>query len=128
MEANPASTLEANACGLPVVAPKVGSLIDTVEHGVTGLLCKPNDIEALSQAILEILTKDDRGAEMGIAARAKVCREFSLEVMVQGYENLIEGVYSAAQCGDSLLPATFDQIMEDQLSGNAAIPPVGSLN
>ena len=128
MEANPASTLEANACGLPVVAPKVGSLIDTVEHGVTGLLCEPNDIESLSQAILEILTKDDRGAEMGVAARSKVCREFSLEVMVQGYENLIEGVYSAAQRGDALLPATFDQIMETRLSGVTAIPPVGSLN
>ena len=128
MEANPASTLEANACGLPVVAPKVGSLIDTVEHGITGLLCKPNDIESLAQAILEILTKDDRGAEMGVAARSKVCREFSLEVMVQGYENLIEGVYSAAQRGDSLLPATFDQIMENRLSGVTAIPPVGSLN
>ena len=128
MEANPASTLEANACGLPVVAPKVGSLIDTVEHGITGLLCKPNDIESLAQAILEILTKDDRGAEMGVAARSKVCREFSLEVMVQGYENLIEGVYSAAQRGDSLLPATFDQIMENRLSGVTAIPTVGSLN
>ena len=128
MEANPASTLEANACGLPVVAPKVGSLIDTVEHGITGLLCKPNDIESLSEAILEILTKDDRGAEMGVAARSKVCREFSLEVMVQGYENLIEGVYSAAQRGDALLPATFDQIMETRLSGVTAIPPVGSLN
>ena len=128
MEANPASTLEANACGLPVVAPKVGSLIDTVEHGITGLLCKPNDIESLAQAILEIITKDDRGAEMGVAARSKVCREFSLQVMVQGYENLIEGVYSAAQRGDSLLPATFDQIMENRLSGVTAIPPVGSLN
>ena len=128
MEANPASTLEANACGLPVVAPKVGSLIDTVEHGITGLLCKPNDIESLAQAILEILTKDDRGAEMGVAARSKVCREFSLQVMVQGYENLIEGVYSAAQRGDSLLPATFDQIMENRLSGVTAIPTVGSLN
>jgi len=128
MEANPASTLEANACGLPVVAPKVGSLIDTVEHGITGLLCKPNDIESLSEAILEILTKDDRGAEMGVAARSKVCREFSLEVMVQGYENLIEGVYSAAQRGDALLPATFDQIMETRLTGVTAIPPVGSLN
>ncbi len=38
MEANPASTLEAGACGLPVVAPNVGSLPDTVIHGETGLL------------------------------------------------------------------------------------------
>ena len=92
------------------------------------MLCKPDDTEALSQAILEILTKDDRGAEMGLAARAKVCREFSLEVMVQGYENLIEGVYSAAQCGESLQPKVFDQIMESRLSGIAAAPPIGSLS
>lgn len=92
------------------------------------MLCKPNDIEALSQAILEILTKDDRGAAMGVAARAKVCQEFSLEVMVQGYENLIEGVYAAAQRGESLLPQTFDQIMGNQLSGFPAVPPVNSLH
>lgn len=116
MEANPASTLEANACGLPVVAPDVGSLSDTVEHGVTGLLYKADDPIALADSILEILLKKDRGLTMGAAARDLVCHKFSLDVMVKGYENLIEGIYKAAGRGSRLSPRAFDELMGDFLS------------
>lgn len=112
MEANPASTLEANACGLPVVAPNVGSLPDTVVEGETGYLYEANNVDALADSIVKVLASNDRGAAMGENGRKHVCERFSVEVMVQGYEQLVEGVYRAAQTGQRLTPPEYDANMD----------------
>ncbi|MGB7346508.1 MAG: glycosyltransferase [Pirellulaceae bacterium] len=115
MEANPASTLEANACGLPVVAPNVGSLPDTVVEGETGYLYEANNVDALADSILKVLSSEDRGAAMGAKGRKLVCERFSVEVMVQGYEQLVEGVYRAAQQRERLTPAKYNETMEARI-------------
>ena len=120
MEANPASTLEAAACGLPVVVPNVGSLPDTVIHERTGLLCEPDNPGALADDMVRILSDRERAREMGEAGRELVCRRFSVEAMVRGYERLIEGVYRAACRGEHLLPQEFDRIMEREMERIAA--------
>lgn len=120
MEANPASTLEAAACGLPVVVPNVGSLPDTVIHERTGLLCEPNNPTALADAMVRILSDRERARELGEAGRDLVCRRFSVEAMVRGYERLIEGVYRAACEGEHLLPEEFDRIMDREMEQIAA--------
>jgi len=112
MEANPASTLEASACGLPVVAPNVGSLAETVVDGTTGILCRPNDPAALADAVAGLLCDPQKARSMGEAGRELVCRQFSVEGMVRGYERLIEGVYRAACRGTRLVPEEFDRTME----------------
>ena len=120
MEANPASTLEAGACGLPVVAPAVGSLPDTVIEGETGLLVEPNNAVALSDAIVKILSLADRGRSMGQAAHDLVRDRFSMEVLVGGYECLIDGLYRAAVRGSRLTPAAHQQRMEELVQRIAA--------
>ena len=115
MEANPASTLEAAACGLPVVVPNVGSLPDTVVDRKTGLLCRPDDPTALADAVVEVLLAPQRAREMGKAGRDLVCQRFSVEAMVRGYEVLIDGIYRAASHGDRLLPAEYDLAMDSEL-------------
>lgn len=112
MEANPASTLEAGACGLPVVAPNVGSLPDTITDGETGLLVKPNDATGLANAITRILASEDRGRSMGKAAQQMVQNRFSLDVMVGGYEALIDGVYRAAVSGNRFRPKDLNNKMD----------------
>ncbi len=115
MEANPASTLEASACGLPVVAPNVGSLPDTVVEGETGLLCQPDDPAALADAMVQVLSDPQKARAMGEAGRELVCRRFSVEAMVRGYERLIEGVYRAASQGGRLTPEQFDSTMDAEM-------------
>jgi glycosyltransferase involved in cell wall biosynthesis len=51
--------LEAMACGVPVVASRVGGLAETVVDGVSGLTVPPRDPEALRAAVATVLT--DRG-------------------------------------------------------------------
>ncbi len=115
MEANPASTLEAGATGLPVIAPNVGSLPDTIMDNETGILVEPDNIPSLSEAILRVVTDSALASAMGEAARDHVCRRFSLDCMVRGYEMLIENLYRESFQGRVLDPSNFDQIVEKRL-------------
>lgn len=68
--------LEANACGLPVVAGRSGGIPDAVEDGVTGLLVDPTDQAAIADAIAELLSNPGRARQMGDRGRQRVLREF----------------------------------------------------
>ncbi|HEY7458837.1 MAG TPA: glycosyltransferase, partial [Xanthobacteraceae bacterium] len=50
-EAFPVAIVEAFACGLPVIAPRRGSMAEIVRHGETGLLYEPDEHAALASAI-----------------------------------------------------------------------------
>ncbi len=87
-EGTPLTILEAMACGLPVVATRVGGVADLVEEGVTGNLVPPQDAEALSQAILRHLQNPRWSHSLGAAARRRVERDYSLDAMVEVYRVL----------------------------------------
>jgi glycosyltransferase involved in cell wall biosynthesis len=64
--------LEAMACGRPVVITDTPGMRDYVEHGVTGLLVPPGDVEALADAVAGLLLDPDRSAQLGRAGRRSV--------------------------------------------------------
>ncbi len=81
----PNASLEALACGLPVIATDVGGVSEQVIDGVTGRLVPPGDAAAFAQALVEV-AHDAAGREkMSGAARAHVADQFSLEKMVERY-------------------------------------------
>jgi glycosyltransferase involved in cell wall biosynthesis len=92
-EANPVSILEAMAAGKPVVAPNVGSISESVADGVTGALTTTGTPEEVSHKVLEILNLPDRGRSLGECGYRTVAAKWSLETMVQGYEELITAIY-----------------------------------
>ena len=94
MEANPVSILEAMASGKPVIAPRVGSIPETVFDGQTGYLIAVDDLEQLTARVCELLSNPTLAGRFGAAARAKVVENWSLERMVDGYEELIEAIYT----------------------------------
>ncbi len=98
MEANPVSILEAMACGKPNVAPRVGSIPETLVEGKHGLLANAEDEESLAARIIELMLNPLRASAMGRAARQRVVENYSLERMVEGYQELIERLYRA-KCG-----------------------------
>jgi glycosyltransferase involved in cell wall biosynthesis len=62
-EGLPNVALEAMACGLPVVASRVGGVPEIVHEGVNGFLVAPSDPNALAEALRRALaTKWDREA------------------------------------------------------------------
>jgi glycosyltransferase involved in cell wall biosynthesis len=70
-EGFPRALVEAYACSLPVIASRLGSLAELVEHGVTGLLVEPGDAGALAEAMRWALAHPERMAQMGQAARSR---------------------------------------------------------
>jgi glycosyltransferase involved in cell wall biosynthesis len=70
------ATLEAAACGLPVVSTAVGTLPDYPSIGVT---VPVGDDQALASAIRDLLLKPERRAALGRSARATIERDFTIE-------------------------------------------------
>ena len=67
----PVSVLEAMACGLCVVSTNVGGLPYVVEDGVDGLLCAPNDAEAMIELVRQVLMDTALAARISVNARVR---------------------------------------------------------
>jgi rhamnosyl/mannosyltransferase len=82
------ASLEAMACGLPVVTTDLGTGTTLYNRdGVTGRVVAPGDDIALARAIEECVRRRD---EFGRAARAEVERCYSLQVFRSAVADLLE--------------------------------------
>lgn len=79
----PTVLLEAMARALPVVTTTVSGGPEIVEHGVTGLLCRPSDATALADALDAVLADPAAARAMGQAGRLRAERHFDLAVNAQ---------------------------------------------
>lgn len=66
----PRTLVEAFACGLPVIASRLGAMQSLVDHGRTGLLFNPGDADDLARTLAWALAHPDAMAAMGQQARA----------------------------------------------------------
>jgi glycosyltransferase involved in cell wall biosynthesis len=62
------AALEAAACGVPAVGPRVGGLPEVVAHGETGLLYEPGDECAAAEAVLRLLRDQQTRARLRAGA------------------------------------------------------------
>jgi N-acetyl-alpha-D-glucosaminyl L-malate synthase BshA len=89
------AALEAMACEVPVIATNAGGVPEVVEHGVDGYLVEPGDIRSAASNAIEILSRADRGREMGqkarVDARKKFCANDVIPMYEQYYERVLEG-------------------------------------
>ena len=59
------TTIEANACGTPVIASDVPGLRDSVRDGETGYLVPRGDVDAFSDKIIKIISDKKLREKMG---------------------------------------------------------------
>lgn len=88
----PRTIVESFACGLPVIASRIGALADIVEEGVTGLLFEPGDADDLADKMTWAVSHPEEMAAMGQNTRNKYQEAFSPEV---NYRQLM-AIYEAA--------------------------------
>ncbi len=89
--------LEAQACGLPVVAYANGGIDGVVEQGKTGFLTKLNDDAAFDAAILRLLQDKPLRQQMGRAAEFSVQKNHDLQKNYQQIDRIIEDLVGAKQ-------------------------------
>lgn len=68
---------EAMQAGLPVIGSKVGEMPWTLAGGDFGAVVEPGDVDTLAAALRDILSRPERLAAMGAAARTYVLDHFS---------------------------------------------------
>lgn len=66
----PRTLVEAMACGLPVIASRIGALAELVDDGVSGLLFEPGNVEDLAAKLRWAQGHPDAMRSMGERARA----------------------------------------------------------
>jgi glycosyltransferase involved in cell wall biosynthesis len=80
--------IEAQACGLPVVAARIGGIPEYVADGRTGLLFPPEDHEALARSVLRLLDDRDECRAMGRRAREWAVEHFSPAARLEDFLDL----------------------------------------
>jgi glycosyltransferase involved in cell wall biosynthesis len=98
-EGFPVSVLEAMAASLPVVATPVGAIPDVVREGHEGHLVPVRDASALARRLRELVEDPARRRAMGCAARERVERYFSVEIVVAELEALYDSLLGAGGAG-----------------------------
>ncbi|MFC5011045.1 glycosyltransferase [Nocardioides plantarum] len=86
-EGLPITVLEAMAAGVPVVASRVGGLIDLDPDAVR--LVEPDDVDALGAAVSELLSDPALALAQAVRARELVAQRFSTSAMDRGYRAVV---------------------------------------
>jgi glycosyltransferase involved in cell wall biosynthesis len=86
--------LEANACGLPVVAVAEGGVRETIVDGVNGLLVE-HDPAAMARAIERLRDNPDYAQQLGDRAEHLVHERWSLSTSIDRLERRFEEVIDA---------------------------------
>ncbi|HXY01799.1 MAG TPA: N-acetyl-alpha-D-glucosaminyl L-malate synthase BshA [Candidatus Limnocylindrales bacterium] len=90
------AALEAMACEVPVIATNAGGVPEVIEDGVDGYLVEPGDVKLAAEHAIDLLSRSDRGREMGQLARKHARRKFCANDVIPMYERYYEQVLAGS--------------------------------
>jgi len=96
-EGMPNAVLEAMAAGVPVVTTRVGALPDIINHGKNGFLANVNDVNALTESVLEVCGDKELAIQVGKNARRTIEEHFDIERIWPKYAEIL--TWAAMQAG-----------------------------
>ncbi len=91
----PTVVLEAMAAGKPVVSNAHGGTMEMVADGVTGLLVKPGQPQAMAAAVLQLIHHPDTRAAMGQNGRLRLAAHFTLDQFIEKWTAVYRSILSA---------------------------------
>ncbi|MCP2242431.1 Glycosyltransferase involved in cell wall bisynthesis [Lentzea aerocolonigenes] len=108
------ASLEAMACGVPVVATAVGALADSVVDGVTGVHVPPGRPRHLAKVLGGLLGDEILREEFGVAGRDRACARYSWDRVaadtVRAYERAGARTSGSVQLAVSAAPGRGDLV------------------
>lgn len=87
--------IEGMAAGKPVIATNGGGVPEIVEDGKTGILVPMGDVQAMADAIVQMLADPERAAQMGICGQERVRNHFTIEQKARKVEAVYQEMFSA---------------------------------
>ncbi|QRY33517.1 glycosyltransferase [Variovorax sp. PDNC026] len=84
-DGRPVLVMEANACGIPVIAAPVGGIPELVIDGVNGFLIFPTATEHIHALLLSWLEQPHELAALKLASRMHALEHFDREKMIAAY-------------------------------------------
>lgn len=96
-EGLPQAMIEALACGLPVIMPRISNIPDYAIDEYNSLLVEPLDVEGFADAIYKMLTDDDLYNRLKTGAekfREEHEYEFSMENITNNWNKLFFEIYN----------------------------------
>lgn len=87
--------LEALACGVPIVASRIGGITDFLEEGVTGLSCDPQDPASIATATLRLLEDEELRRRLGTAGRRLAAERYRWSAVADRVAALYDELLSA---------------------------------
>jgi phosphatidyl-myo-inositol dimannoside synthase len=83
--------LEAALFGTPSIGTTTGGIPEAIQDGVTGLLVPPQDVGALTEALRELLSDDEKRQLMGANAQRNVLSKFTWKASTGSLVRLLAG-------------------------------------
>lgn len=96
-EGFPMVIVEAMACGLPVVASRLGAMAEIIEDGRTGLLFEAGNVEDLANKVRWLFEHPEKAETMGRNARAEYEAKYTPERNYQMLMRIYEIAIANAQ-------------------------------
>lgn len=80
----PNTIMEAMACGVPCVGFNIGGVPELINHGVTGFVAEPKNVDSLAEGIIFVLSENNY-KKISDNCISKVVSEYSYAVIVSKY-------------------------------------------
>jgi glycosyltransferase involved in cell wall biosynthesis len=97
IEGMPLGVLEAQSCGVPVVAYSVAGVPESVRDGETGLLASPGDSVDLAHKLRVLVEDPERRRRMGAAARANTVANHDIAQQVSTNVEIVSDMCAIAR-------------------------------
>lgn len=91
-EANSIVLLEAMAAGRPIVTTDVGESRHVIDPGRNGMIVMPRNVEAMANAIEDLVKDSDRCQVMGDQAQQDFYAKYTVDKMIASYSEVYESL------------------------------------
>lgn len=95
----PLTIIEAYACGVPVIASKLGAMQEIVKDGYTGMFFTPGDAEGLAKAVTQAWGRNDYMSRLGEQARQEFESKYTAAINYRNLMNIYQQVISERSVG-----------------------------